>query len=387
MKRFVALLLIIVVFSHAYSGDIPFIHEDWGKARALAAETGKMLLVDFYTDWCSWCRVMDTTTFRDPAVVAFVNEHFIPLSIDAEKGFGITVAMKYRVNAFPSYGYFTNDGRLVAKSIGYQPAGEYLKTLRDAVAGMEAGSSFEGVSATVELPFPEFHLLASGAKGERKKPEPGVVDAWLDSQADLFNEVSFSILCRYTTAERHTDFFLANLDRYIRLYGKDDVGMKTSAVTGEKLRAAITAKDTAILAKALEMSDRYGTGDKEENRSRLTMNYYRGVGDWPTYSGMVDEAIRAGTMSDGGVNAASWTIYEQCDVPAVVSMAVGWMAKVVVSSPSYAFLDTYAALLSKDGQPALAEEYALRAIERGRADNEDVRSTEELLAKIRGREK
>lgn len=384
MKRFAALLLIILVVAPAYSGDIPFIREDWGKARALAAEQGKMLLVDFYTDWCSWCRVMDTTTFRDPGVVAFVNEHFIPLSIDAEKGYGITVAMKYRVNAFPSYGYFTRDGRLVAKSIGYQPAEDYIRTLRDAVAGMEAGFSFEGVSPEVNLAFPEFHLLASGAKGKRKKPEPGVVDAWLDGQADLFDEVSFSILSRYPTAERHTDFFLANIDRFVRLYGQDDVGMKASAVTGEKLRAAISAKDTALLGKALEMSDRYGSGDKEENRSRLTMNYYRGVGDWPTYAGMVDGAIRAGTMSDGSVNAASWTIYEQCDDKAVIAMAVGWMAKVVVSSPSYAFLDTYAALLSKDGQKELAEEYALKAIEKGKADKEDVTSTEELLGKIRG---
>ncbi len=385
MKRFLAFALVTFILVPAYSAEIPFIKEDWHKARSLAAEQKKMLVVDFYTDWCSWCKVMDTTTFRDPAVAAFINEHFIPLSIDAEKGLGITVAMKYRVNAFPSYGYFTHDGRLVAKSIGYEPAGDYLKTLEDAVAKMEAGSYFGGVTAEIDLPFPEFHVLASGAKGERKKPEPGVVDAYLDGQTDLFSEVNFSILCRYKTSDKHTEFFLANLDKFTRLYGADDVGMKTSSVTSEKLRAAIDARDKALLEQALEMSDRYGTGDKTENRSRLTMSYYRGIKDWTTYAGMVDDAIRAGTMDDGGVNAAGWTIYEQCDDRAVVTMAVGWMAKTVVSTPSYAFLDTYAALLHKDGQAKLAEEYALKAIEKGKADKEDVESTEELLKKIRGR--
>ncbi len=383
MKRLASLALITFILVPAYSAEIPFIKEDWHKARSMAAEQKKMLLVDFYTDWCGWCKEMDKTTFRDSAVVAFINEHFVPLSIDAEKGLGITVAMKYRVNAFPSYGYFTHDGRLVTKSIGYQSAGDYLKTLRNAVAQEEAGTYFEGVTADINLNYPEFYLLASGAKGERKKPEPGVVDAYLDTQTDFFGEVNFSVICRFKTSDKVTEFFLANRDKYVKLYGSDDVDMKISSITYDRLRAAIGAKDKALLEKALELSDRYGTGDKEENRSRLTMNYYSGVKDWPAYSGMVDDAIKAGKMNDAAVNAAAWTLYEQCDDRTIITMAVGWMSKTVATSPTYAYLDTYAALLYKDGQHKLAEEYALKAIEKGKSDNEEVKSTEELLKKIR----
>jgi thioredoxin-related protein len=384
MKRFALLALITLALVPARSAEIPFLKEDWNKARSMAAEQKKMMLVDFYTDWCVWCKEMDKTTFRDSAVVAFVNEHFVPLSIDAEKGLGITVAMKYRVNAYPSYGYFTSDGRLVTKSIGYQPAGDYLKTLKAAVEQNDAGKYFEGVSTDINLDFPEFYTLASGSKGERKKPEPGVVDAYLDAQKDLFSEVNFSVICRFKTSDKISDFLLANLDKYVTLYGKDDVDMKVSSITYDRLRAAIAAKDKALLEKTLELSDRYGTGDREENRERLTMSYYAGVKDWPAYSGMVDGGIRAGKIDDAGVNSAAWTIYEQCDDRAIVTMAVGWMEKTVASSPNYAYLDTYAALLFKDGQTKRAEEYALKAIEKGRSDKEDVKSTEELLKKIRG---
>ena len=384
MKRFAKLALITCILVPAYSAEIPFIKEDWHKARSMAAAQKKMLLVDFYTDWCSWCSVMDTTTFRDSAVVAFINEHFVPLSIDAEKGLGITVAMKYRVDAFPSYGYFTEDGRLVTKSIGYQPPEDYLKTLKEALARKEAGTHFEGVTSDINLNFPEFFRLASGASGERKKPEPGVVDAYLESQTDLFGEVNFSVICRFKTSDKVTDFFLANRDKYVKLYGSDDVDMKISSVTYERLRAAIGAKDKSLLEKTLELSDRYGTGDREENRSRLTMSYYGGVKEWPAYSAMVDNAIKSGKMSDAGVNAAAWTLYEQCDDRAIIRMAAGWMSKTIVTSPVYAYLDTYAALLYKDGQTKLAEEFAVKAIEKGKRDKEDVKSTEELLRKIKG---
>lgn len=384
MKRLALPFLVTFALLPAYAGEIPFIKEGWHEARARAAEERKMLLVDFYTDWCSWCRVMDTTTFRDSAVAAYVNEHFIPLSIDAEKGLGVTVAMKYRLNAYPSYGYFTHDGKLVAKSVGYQPPEDYGKTLREVVAKKDAGIYYEGVTAGIDLDFPGFFLLASGAKGERKKPEPGVVDAFLDGQADLFSEVNFSVICRFKTSDRVTDFFLANRERYEKLYGRDDVGMKVSSIINERLSAAVKANDPALLAEVLELSDRYDEGDREVNRRRLTMGYYRGTKDWTTYAGMVDADIRAGKMEDAGVNAAAWTLYQQCDDTAVISMAVGWMAKTVETSPTYAYLDTYAALLHKDGQEKLAEAFAIRAIERGKADREDVAATEELLRKIRG---
>jgi hypothetical protein len=259
-----------------------------------------------------------------------------------------------------------------------------MKVLRDVVARNESGEHYRGVTADIDLKFPEFLILASGSKAERKMPEPGVVDAYLDGQTDLFSEVNFTVICRFKTSDRVSEFFLANRDRYVELYGGDDVEMKVSSIISAQLSSAVRANDITLLEKTLEMSDRYGTGDKEENRRRLTMSFYRGTKDWKIYAGMVDADIRAGRMQDASVNSAAWTIYEQCEDRAIIATAVGWMAKVVESSPTYACLDTYAALLHKDGQEKLAEEYALKAIEAGTGDKEDVSSTEELLRKIRG---
>ena len=45
----------------------------------------KKFLVDVYTDWCGWCKVMDKKTFTDEKVKAYVNEHFYAVKLNAEQ--------------------------------------------------------------------------------------------------------------------------------------------------------------------------------------------------------------------------------------------------------------------------------------------------------------
>jgi len=46
---------------------------------------GKLVLVDMYTNWCGWCKVMDKKTFTDPTVVDYLNEHFVLVKFNAEQ--------------------------------------------------------------------------------------------------------------------------------------------------------------------------------------------------------------------------------------------------------------------------------------------------------------
>jgi uncharacterized protein YyaL (SSP411 family) len=51
---------------------------------AKAVREGKVLLIDAYTDWCGWCKVMDRKTYADPAVIAKLNESFICVKLNPE---------------------------------------------------------------------------------------------------------------------------------------------------------------------------------------------------------------------------------------------------------------------------------------------------------------
>lgn len=54
------------------------------EALELTKENPKKIFIDFYTDWCGWCKRMDATTFTDQQVAIYLNRYFYPVKFDAE---------------------------------------------------------------------------------------------------------------------------------------------------------------------------------------------------------------------------------------------------------------------------------------------------------------
>lgn len=44
----------------------------------------KVLLVDAYTDWCGWCKVMDRETYKNSEVIAKLNRDFVAVKFNPE---------------------------------------------------------------------------------------------------------------------------------------------------------------------------------------------------------------------------------------------------------------------------------------------------------------
>ena len=60
------------------------------EAEKLNKEKPLPILVDIYTDWCGWCKVMDKNTFADPEVARILNEKFYPVKFNAEQREDVT---------------------------------------------------------------------------------------------------------------------------------------------------------------------------------------------------------------------------------------------------------------------------------------------------------
>lgn len=54
----------------------------------------RKIVIDVYTDWCGWCKVMDKNTFSDAKVADFVNKKYYAVKLNAEQGGEIQVGDK-----------------------------------------------------------------------------------------------------------------------------------------------------------------------------------------------------------------------------------------------------------------------------------------------------
>lgn len=55
------------------------------EAVALNKKEPRKIMVDVYTDWCGWCKVMDKKTFSNAYVADYLNDKFYAVKFNAEQ--------------------------------------------------------------------------------------------------------------------------------------------------------------------------------------------------------------------------------------------------------------------------------------------------------------
>lgn len=100
----------------------------------------KIVMIDFYTDWCGWCKKLDANTYMNPEVVKYVNENFYAVKFNAEQKEDLVFNGKtYSTKSNGSRG--TNDFAIAYASrsgrLGY-PTISFISTKGDKL-GVEAG--------------------------------------------------------------------------------------------------------------------------------------------------------------------------------------------------------------------------------------------------------
>lgn len=94
------------------------------QAAAAAKSEGKLVFIDVMTSWCGPCKMMARDVFPQKKVGDFMNQKFVCLKIDAEKGEGIQIAKTYKVTAYPTFLLLNPDKSEVARMVGgKQPDG------------------------------------------------------------------------------------------------------------------------------------------------------------------------------------------------------------------------------------------------------------------------
>jgi thioredoxin-related protein len=54
------------------------------EAEKLSKTAPRKVMVDVYTEWCGWCKKMDSETFSHPVIADYINRHYYPVKLNAE---------------------------------------------------------------------------------------------------------------------------------------------------------------------------------------------------------------------------------------------------------------------------------------------------------------
>ena len=99
----------------------------------------KMILIDVYTDWCKWCKKMDSDVYSDKEIVSYLEENFICVKLDGEghslmdyKHQNLTeteITKRFGINSYPTTVFFKANGYHISSIPGYFPANEFMNIL------------------------------------------------------------------------------------------------------------------------------------------------------------------------------------------------------------------------------------------------------------------
>ncbi|HZH67867.1 MAG TPA: DUF255 domain-containing protein [Chitinophagales bacterium] len=105
----------------------------------------KNIFIDFYTDWCGWCKVMDRKTFADGNVIELMNKYFYPVKFDAEgketvefmgKEYGFVASGRNGYHqlaaeimqgklSYPTFVFLTPEFQIITPIAGFVPAEDF----------------------------------------------------------------------------------------------------------------------------------------------------------------------------------------------------------------------------------------------------------------------
>ena len=241
MKRVIAVLAMLFAMYGANGQGVTFFEGTFSDCLKSANSQHKLVFIDFYTKWCTYCKKMEKEVFPSPILKEYFDSKFITVKIDAETEQGKLLAQKYEVSAYPTLVIVSSNGEEVLSAEGYMGAEQLLRWLRlnlgETMTYEEMYDKYRADKSNDELIR---KLLIYAPEFIAKQTEQYKAEQWRvrveklyasyrkqKSVMDMMNTDDFKILMQYHTEIGNNDevfeYVAANYDQVITRVSKEDV--------------------------------------------------------------------------------------------------------------------------------------------------------------------
>jgi thioredoxin-like negative regulator of GroEL len=109
---------------------------DLNAAHRLSLQTNKPMLFVFGADWCTWCKKLEKSTLTDRELVAYINSHYVPIHIDADRDPRVVEILE--AESLPCAVVLSPNADLLGRIKGYKNAAGYKAALMNATQSPSA---------------------------------------------------------------------------------------------------------------------------------------------------------------------------------------------------------------------------------------------------------
>ncbi|MGF1533534.1 MAG: thioredoxin family protein [Bernardetiaceae bacterium] len=384
--RIILLLLLSLVLSfsdlHAEGETgIAFDKTSWEQVQQRAKAENKHIFVDAFAVWCGPCKWMDKNVFAKEEVGKYFNEHFISFKFDMEKGDGPSFARTYEVKAYPTFLFFDPNGNLVHRTVGGRAPEDFLQV-------GAAALSPDTQSETLRMRYqkgdrdPNFLYNYVLMLNSTMEYSDDALAAYLDTQKeeDLTNARNWKLI-REAGQGIHLDIFdfvVKNQKKYADAFGEAEVMDYLMGAFKMELSQAVRSQNEERLQAVQKrvsqavpepIAKSFSTYADFLFRSRDPIAAFPyAVAYFDAYANDPDE-----------LNSIAWFYYQNSQDAQILEKSLSWAQKSIKITPKFANTDTAAHLLYALGKYDEAIQTAEQAIALGKADGEDISSTQALI--------
>jgi thioredoxin-related protein len=367
----------------------------WQQVKEKAKAENKFIFVDCFATWCGPCKMMDEKVYSMDSVGDIINKSFVSVRMQCDtskiddKAVKVwyedahQIGLDYTITAYPTYLFFSPEGQIVHKGLGYHPPRDFVTLAMDAMNPNKQyytllGNYQNGIKEYMVMPY-----LAGIAKSLKEDNLSQMIAAdyvhnfldKLDKRTYCTRE-NFDLMGSYAQVLSSKDRFFdwcyhhpEKVDTIMHDKGYSD-RLVNLIVNKEEILPILSASkksgvtpDWDIISKRIK--HKFGSAYVEKNVSVMKISWYRKAKDWKNYTkSMVEkfdyEKVQQNPPKDfwglAILNSCAWDIFRYSDDKQQLEKALSWSNLVITemmpkSGSNYGeFIDTQANLLYKLGK-------------------------------------
>lgn len=388
MKKLLSFLVLAPVLGWGQGVDFET-GLSWQQILAKAKAENKYIFVDCYASWCGPCKEMDRDVYPKDSVGQAVNARFVSVKVQIDTSQKDDAAVKawyadahklmitYGIRIFPSYLFFSPDGKTLHREVGYQTVSRFVGLIATA---LDPAKQFYTQLAALHV-NPDGAITATLANQAKYLGDITLADSiasgylhnYLDklSREDLLTKANLTFVSRFskTLLSQEPVFQVIFQNRGLADSIVDDSSFSKRLINTIAAKEEITPKieeakadngSPAWGAMADRIKRKFGQAYVEENIIAAKVKWYQYKQDWQNYTKYLvlqTDVVGVENMAKGHIgilvlNNRAWEIFQYSQDKKELIKAVSWvdMAIQMDPKPNSGILDTKANLLYKLGK-------------------------------------